>query len=117
MSMDKDAGPKDPCRMVYAIFFWLGIGTLLPWNMFITVRSETGFLWVGGGGGYVFDLTKIRGVCYPKKFYFPPPLFQNDHFSNFPRSTIKMSSFPRFNPYIYVFLKKSSYFSPNKPIN
>ena len=30
-------GPKDPCRMVYAIFFWLGIGTLLPWNMFITV--------------------------------------------------------------------------------
>jgi len=32
-------GPKDPCRMVYAIFFWLGIGTLLPWNMFITVNA------------------------------------------------------------------------------
>ena len=33
----KVAGPKDPCKMVQAIFFWLGIGTLLPWNMFITV--------------------------------------------------------------------------------
>jgi equilibrative nucleoside transporter 1/2/3 len=32
-------GPKDPCRMVQAIFFWLGIGTLLPWNMFITVNA------------------------------------------------------------------------------
>jgi hypothetical protein len=30
-------GPQDPCRMVYVIFVWLGIGTLLPWNMFITV--------------------------------------------------------------------------------
>jgi len=37
--MDKDGGPRDPCRMVYAIFFWLGIGTLLPWNMFITVNA------------------------------------------------------------------------------
>ena len=25
-------------RLVYIIFYWLGIGTLLPWNMFITVR-------------------------------------------------------------------------------
>ena len=33
----KGEGPKDPCKMVQAIFFWLGIGTLLPWNMFITV--------------------------------------------------------------------------------
>jgi len=32
-------GPRDPCKMVYAIFFWLGIGTLLPWNMFITVNA------------------------------------------------------------------------------
>ena len=36
-------GPLDPCRLVYIIFFWLGIGTLLPWNMFISV-------WRGGGG-------------------------------------------------------------------
>jgi len=34
----KDA-PNDPCKLVYAIFFWLGIGTLLPWNMFITVNA------------------------------------------------------------------------------
>ena len=32
-------GPQDPCNMVYAIFVWLGIGTLLPWNMFITVST------------------------------------------------------------------------------
>lgn len=32
-------GPQDPCNMVYAIFVWLGIGTLLPWNMFITVNA------------------------------------------------------------------------------
>jgi len=29
--------PVDRYKMVYAIFYWLGIGTLLPWNMFITV--------------------------------------------------------------------------------
>lgn len=32
-------GPQDPCHMVYIIFVWLGIGTLLPWNMFITVNA------------------------------------------------------------------------------
>jgi hypothetical protein len=30
-------GPEDKFRLVYIIFYWLGIGTLLPWNMFITV--------------------------------------------------------------------------------
>ena len=34
-----ETGPKDPCKLVYIIFYWLGIGTLLPWNMFITVRN------------------------------------------------------------------------------
>jgi hypothetical protein len=37
-------GPQDPCHMVYAIFLWLGIGTLLPWNMFITVIINSLFL-------------------------------------------------------------------------
>ena len=30
-------GPEDKFKMVYIIFYWLGIGTLLPWNMFISV--------------------------------------------------------------------------------
>jgi len=30
-------GPVDRFRIIYVIFYWLGIGTLLPWNMFITV--------------------------------------------------------------------------------
>jgi len=36
MKGDREA-PSDKRDMVYWIFFWLGIGTLLPWNMFITV--------------------------------------------------------------------------------
>jgi len=32
-------GPRDKYRMVYIIFYWLGIGTLLPWNMFISVNA------------------------------------------------------------------------------
>ena len=31
--------PSDPYRMVYAIFYWLGIGTLLPWNFFISLSE------------------------------------------------------------------------------
>lgn len=30
-------GPIDKYKLVYIIFYWLGIGTLLPWNMFISV--------------------------------------------------------------------------------
>jgi len=33
----EEVGPKDNFKLVYIIFYWLGIGTLLPWNMFITV--------------------------------------------------------------------------------
>ena len=39
---DIEDGPEDKFRLVYIIFYWLGIGTLLPWNMFITVRTKTG---------------------------------------------------------------------------
>jgi len=31
--------PNDKFRLIYLIFGWLGIGTLLPWNMFITVSA------------------------------------------------------------------------------
>lgn len=41
VQMDKmktvEDAPADKFRLVYVIFYWLGIGTLLPWNMFITV--------------------------------------------------------------------------------
>ena len=33
-------GPQDKFRFVYIIFYWLGIGTLLPWNMFISVSQN-----------------------------------------------------------------------------
>lgn len=32
-------GPVDRYKLIYIIFFWLGIGTLLPWNMFISVAA------------------------------------------------------------------------------
>jgi len=31
--------PKDPYKMAYIIFYWLGIGSLLPWNFFIAVDA------------------------------------------------------------------------------
>jgi len=31
--------PKDPYKLAYIIFYWLGIGSLLPWNFFITVPT------------------------------------------------------------------------------
>jgi hypothetical protein len=34
-----DSGPEDPRRFAYIVFYWLGIGTLLPWNFFITVND------------------------------------------------------------------------------
>jgi len=35
----ENEGPRDNFKVVYVIFYWLGIGTLLPWNMFITVND------------------------------------------------------------------------------
>ena len=34
-----NGAPVDKFRLIYLIFGWLGIGTLLPWNMFITVNA------------------------------------------------------------------------------
>ena len=41
-----DDGPEDKFKLVYIIFYWLGIGTLLPWNMFITVRLNPPETWL-----------------------------------------------------------------------
>jgi len=30
--------PDDPYKLVYIIVYWLGIGTLMPWNFFLAGR-------------------------------------------------------------------------------
>ena len=32
-------GPRDPYNIVYFLFYLMSIGTLLPWNFFITVNG------------------------------------------------------------------------------
>ena len=39
------SSPEDHYRLVYIIFGWLGIGTLLPWNFFITVTAYWNDKW------------------------------------------------------------------------
>ncbi len=40
LDMEKPNAPKDPYKMVYVIFYWLGIGSLLPWNFFIAGKDQ-----------------------------------------------------------------------------
>ena len=57
----EDAGPKDNLKVVYIIFYWLGIGTLLPWNMFITVSIIVlATVIVKTSHGWIFELLIIN---------------------------------------------------------
>ncbi len=49
-AMEKTSeAPVDKFRLIYLIFGWLGIGTLLPWNMFITVSAYWNYKWRSTG--------------------------------------------------------------------
>ena len=39
MDSAPNSAPVDRHKIVYIIFVWLGVGTLLPWNFFITQNS------------------------------------------------------------------------------
>lgn len=39
LSEERHNPPKDEYHKVYAVFFLLGMGTLLPWNFFISLNS------------------------------------------------------------------------------
>ena len=60
-----------------------------------------------------------QGCILSKNYIFLPPTFFSSKL--FPPSEVKifhfLPVFPPLPPYIYVFLCKSSYFSPNQPIN
>lgn len=57
--------PEDKFNLVYLIFGWLGIGTLLPWNFFITVTAYWDAKWqdpnqVSGGAGNVIERNELQ---------------------------------------------------------
>ncbi|CAG2244417.1 ENT1_2_3 [Mytilus edulis] len=52
---DRNAEPKDRLNIVYIIFYVLGIGSLLPWNFFITAKDYFEF--------------KLRNTSVPEKDY------------------------------------------------
>ncbi len=39
------SGPSDPKNFVFLIFYLLGVGTLLPWNFFISVSEYWKYKW------------------------------------------------------------------------
>ena len=57
----KDA-PGDKFNLVYFIFGWLGIGTLLPWNFFITVTAYWDAKWESPdqSGGDVLERNDLQ---------------------------------------------------------
>ena len=38
-TMEDLNAPKDHYKLAYVIFYWLGTGSLLPWNFFITGKD------------------------------------------------------------------------------
>lgn len=44
-SQDLKTAPEDKKNFVYIMFYWLGIGTLLPWNFFISVSEYWKYKW------------------------------------------------------------------------
>ena len=39
METDTDMAPRDPYNIVYFLFYFMALGSLLPWNFFITVNG------------------------------------------------------------------------------
>ena len=60
-TMEDLNAPKDHYKLAYVIFYWLGTGSLLPWNFFITGK-DTYYCQVGYGA-------KMGGGSKLDRFY------------------------------------------------
>ena len=48
-TMEDLNAPKDHYKLAYVIFYWLGTGSLLPWNFFITGKDIQVMEFLAGG--------------------------------------------------------------------
>ena len=75
------AGPRDRGRLIYFIFYWLGMGSLLPWNFFISGES-----------------CRIRTIADESSYFYVTR--ENEAFSNF-FSTLEAGFLSPFLGHIY----------------
>lgn len=74
-------GPSDRYKAVWVIFFTLGLGTLLPWNFFLTAtRYFTNRL---GGPQNISSLERLPGLNSTYEGREPPPTYLQARFNNF----------------------------------
>uniref|UniRef100_A0A8C0J7U6 Solute carrier family 29 member 1 (Augustine blood group) n=1 Tax=Chelonoidis abingdonii TaxID=106734 RepID=A0A8C0J7U6_CHEAB len=79
--MTTSSGPSDRYKAVWLIFFTLGLGTLLPWNFFLTAtRYFTNRL---GDPQNVSSLERLPGLNSTYEDQEPPPTYLQARFNNF----------------------------------
>ncbi|XP_064623918.1 equilibrative nucleoside transporter 1-like [Lineus longissimus] len=62
--MNDEYGPKDRLRVVYGLFYLLGMGTLLPWNFFTTAK--------------LYFEYKLRNTSLPDSVDYTKPEYQTE---------------------------------------
>jgi solute carrier family 29 (equilibrative nucleoside transporter), member 1/2/3 len=63
---EEEPAPKDHFRLVYLTFYLMGIGTLFPWNVFITANDYFAARFTGSPFGENFQ--NYFGICYMLAF-------------------------------------------------
>uniref|UniRef100_A0A8C3SPA7 Solute carrier family 29 member 1 (Augustine blood group) n=1 Tax=Chelydra serpentina TaxID=8475 RepID=A0A8C3SPA7_CHESE len=77
--MTTSSGPSDRYKAVWLIFFTLGLGTLLPWNFFMTA---TRYFTTRLGDLNVSSLARLPGLNSTDQGREPPPTHLQARFNN-----------------------------------